>query len=112
MSSSSCVCSSPGPGYPGVPPPISSHLPRKASCSCLGSRGFLRVGKGMEPWGWGCVHCCINLHKQDTTDTPCYLQFSASTSPAPAKAAFVFLETTILQLNFTKMTSHTSEKNV
>ena len=42
--SSSCVCRSPGPGHPGIPPPSGSHVFRKASPSCLGSPGFPRVG--------------------------------------------------------------------
>ena len=113
MSSSSCVRRSPGPGHPGIPPPISSHVLRKASCSCLGSPGFLRVGKGMEPWRWGCVHCCISLHKQDTT----LHAISSSLTPPPQHqpklpSSFLKQITTIVQLNFTKMTSHTSEQKM
>ena len=111
--SSSCVCRSPGPGHPGIPPPSGSHVLRKASPSCLGSLGFPRVGLGTEPWGWGWVYCCISLHKQATTLHPT----SSSLTPPPQhqpKLPLSFLKqlTTNVQLNYTKMTSHTSEKNV
>lgn len=103
----------------------STHQQPRAQKGFLFLPGLPGVSKGRKGDGALGMGLCALLHKssQARHNTPCYLQFSDSTSPAPAKAAFVFFFfflplsflkqiTTIVQLNFTKMTSHTSEKNV
>ena len=94
----------------------STHQQPRAQKGFLFLPGLPGVSKGRKGDGALGMGLCALLHKssQARHNTPCYLQFSDSTSQHQPKLPLSFLKqiTTIVQLNFTKMTSHTSEKNV